>query len=56
MIAFNFDYSASVRLILDFDCFTMSHILQVNINDLFKAIAIHEVSQNYCKKIISQFF
>ncbi|XP_044260263.1 uncharacterized protein LOC123008497 [Tribolium madens] len=42
MIAFNYDYSASVRLILDFESFTMSHILQVNINDLFKAISIHE--------------
>ncbi|KYB26869.1 hypothetical protein TcasGA2_TC033428 [Tribolium castaneum] len=43
MIAFNYDYTASVRLILDFESFTMSHILQVNINDLFKAISIHEV-------------
>ncbi|XP_015836608.1 uncharacterized protein LOC659861 [Tribolium castaneum] len=42
MIAFNYDYTASVRLILDFESFTMRHILQVNINDLFKAISIHE--------------
>jgi hypothetical protein len=42
-ILFNHDYVPSLRVILDFEAWTMSHILQVNINDLFKLMEIYQV-------------
>jgi hypothetical protein len=42
LIMYNYDYAPKIRLILDFEGFTMNHILQVNINDLFKLISIYE--------------
>jgi hypothetical protein len=41
-ILFNYDYVPSVRVILDFESWTMSHILQGNINDFFKVRDIYE--------------
>lgn len=46
LIMYNYDYAPKIRLILDFEGFTMNHILQVNINDLFKLISIYEVNDS----------
>jgi hypothetical protein len=43
VIGFHHDYVPKLRIIIDLKGFTMSHILQVNINELFKLMAIYEV-------------
>jgi hypothetical protein len=42
VIGFNHDYVPKLRIIIDLKGFTMSHILQVNINELFKLMGIYE--------------
>jgi hypothetical protein len=42
VIGFNHDYVPKLRIIIDLKGFTISHILQVNINELFKLMGIYE--------------